>query len=167
MPKKVREVHPPRGIGRLAFRLPLWLYRLGLGGLLGKRFVCLTHTGRKSGKPRQTVLEVVRYDSATGTCIVAAGFSERSDWVRNVTHNPHIVFTVGKNRRAGLAERLDPETAGNELSKYSHRYPLAWKELVRFMGYQLNGNEQDIHALGGMIPMFAFKPVDSGRAGIK
>jgi deazaflavin-dependent oxidoreductase (nitroreductase family) len=124
MPEKVREIHPPRGFSRLGFRLPIWLYRLGLGGLLGKRFVCLTHTGRRSGKPRQTVLEVVRYDGTTGACIVAAGFGEQSDWVRNVTRDPQITVTVGRNRRTDLAKRLDPVTAGCELAAYARRYPL-------------------------------------------
>jgi deazaflavin-dependent oxidoreductase (nitroreductase family) len=163
MPERVREVHPPQGLSRLAFRLPLWLYRMGLGGLLGNRFVCLTHTGRRSGKARQTVLEVVRYDRASGACIVAAGFGEKSDWVRNVEHDPHIDFTVGRIRRTGLVERLDLQTAGCELAEYARRYPLAWLELVRFMGYRLDGSEEDIRALGGLIPMFVLKPVITGK----
>lgn len=52
-----------------------------------------------------------------------------------------------------------------ELAAYARRYPLAWRELVRFMGYRLNGSEEDIRALGGMIPMFVFKPVITGKRG--
>lgn len=51
----------PRGLLRLGFRLPIWLYRLNLGWILGERFLLLTHTGRKSGLVRQTVIEV--YDT--------------------------------------------------------------------------------------------------------
>jgi deazaflavin-dependent oxidoreductase (nitroreductase family) len=159
MPERIKDVRPPRGLSRLAFRLPLWLYRLGLGSLLGKRFVCLTHTGRRSGKPRQTMLEVVRYDRDSGACIVAAGFGEGSDWVRNVEHDPHILFTIGRIHHTGLAERLDPETAADELVDYARRYPLAWRELVRFMGYRLDGTQADIHSLGKLIPMYIFKPI--------
>ena len=79
MPEQFKKVRPPRGVSRWGFRLPLLVYRLGLGGVLGKRFVCLTHTGRKSGQPRQTVLEVVRYAAESGACVVAAGFGEKSD----------------------------------------------------------------------------------------
>jgi deazaflavin-dependent oxidoreductase (nitroreductase family) len=160
MPERTRELHPPRGISRLGFRLPIWLYRHNLGGLLGKRFVCLTHTGRKSGLPRQTVLEIVRYDGGTGACIVAAGFGEHSDWVRNVTSDPLITYTVGKSSCYGIAMRLDPQAAGRELADYARRYPTAWHELVRFMGYQLDGTEEDILALGQVIPMFLFSPLD-------
>ena len=32
-------------------RAPVRLYDLGLGWLLGRRFTCLTHVGRRSGTP--------------------------------------------------------------------------------------------------------------------
>ncbi len=158
MPVKIFEPKPPGGLARLGFRLPIQLYRLGLSGLLGTRFVCLTHTGRKSGKPRQTVLEVVRYDKATGACIVASGFGKGSDWLLNVEHDLRILFTIGRTQRTGLAVRLDPEMAGRELAEYACRYPLAWRELVQFMGYKVNGTENDILALGNMIPLYRFQP---------
>ena len=158
MPEKIKDIKPPRGLTRLGFRLPIQLYRLGLGGVLGKRFVCLTHIGRRSGKPRQTVLEVVRYDKVIGACIVASGFGKGSDWLRNVEHDPHILFTIGRTQRTGLAERLDPEIAGRELAEYARRHPLAWRELVQFMGYKVNGTENDILALGNMIPLYRFQP---------
>ena len=47
---------------RAAFRLPERLYRSGLGPLLGRRFLRLSHRGRRSGAPYATVLEVVAYD---------------------------------------------------------------------------------------------------------
>lgn len=74
----------PRGLLRLGLRLPVWLYRLRLGRLLGRRFVMVTHTGRKSGRQHQTVLEVVRYDPATGVVVVASGWGEKADWFRNI-----------------------------------------------------------------------------------
>jgi len=159
MPEQFKKVHPPSGLSRLGFRLPIWLYRLGLGGLLGKRFVCLTHTGRKSGVPRQTVLEVVRYEADSGACVVAAGFGDRSDWVRNVTQDPRIVFTIGKLSKTGLAEQLDAGTAGCELVNYASLHPVAWRELSNFMGYRLDGTEEDIMALGKLISMFILRPV--------
>lgn len=159
MPVQIKKMGPPVGLSRLGFRLPIWLYRLGIGGLLGKRFVCLTHTGRISKQPRQTVLEVVRYEPESGACVVAAGFGERSDWVRNVTRDPHILFTIGRIHRNGLAEKLDVGTAGSELVNYARSHPLAWRELTRFMGFQVDGTEQDTYELGKMIPMFKFVPV--------
>jgi hypothetical protein len=39
---------------RAAFRLPELLYRSGLGSLLGRRFLRLSHRGRRSGAPYAT-----------------------------------------------------------------------------------------------------------------
>jgi len=84
MPEKIKDVQPPRGLARLAFRFPILFYRVGLGVLLGTRFLLLTHTGRKSRLERKNVLEVVKYDKETGTFTVAAGFGTTSDWYRNI-----------------------------------------------------------------------------------
>ena len=159
MPEQFKEVRPPSGLSRLGFRLPIWFYRLGMGGLLGKRFLCLTHTGRKSGQPRQTVLEIVRYDEASGACVVAAGFGEGSDWVRNVIHDPQVIITVGRHSRSALTGQLDAQTAGVELVNYARLHPVAWRELSNFMGYHLDGSDEDIMALGELIPMFILQPV--------
>lgn len=159
MPEKISELKQPRGLARMAFRLPILLFHCRLGWLLGYRFVLLTHTGRKSGLPRQTVLEVVRYNKATGTCVVASGWGTKSDWFHNVTANPNIAIQIRNRRSAAVAERLPPEAGAQELVDYARRHPLALRELASFMGYRLDGTEADIRALGEMIPMFRFRPV--------
>ena len=158
MPEKVKEVNPPRGLARLLFRLPIWLYRLNLGWLIGGRFLRLTHTGRKSGLPRQTVLEVVRYDPVSGEYVVAVGFGEKSDWYQNVMANPQVMVESGRKRIQAYARRLSPDDAENEMLDYGQRHPAALRELARVMGYSLNGTQQDIRALGRMIPMLMFSP---------
>ncbi len=64
------------------FRLPLPLYRLGLGSLLGHRFMLLTHTGRRTGKVHRTVLAVLHFDPVTHEVKVMSAWG-RSDWVKN------------------------------------------------------------------------------------
>ena len=158
MPEKVKTLKPPVGISRFFYRLPIGLYRLGLGSLLGTRAVLLSHTGRNSGKERQVVLEVIRYDKKSGACVVAVGFGRDSDWFLNITKEPRINFTVGNTNRTGTAIRLDEIKAGRELVRYEKEHPKAWKELTRFMGYQLDGSKDDTHALGKMMPMFILNP---------
>jgi hypothetical protein len=51
----------PAGALKLALRLPIYLYRLNLGWLLGHRFLLFAHLRRKSGLLRDTVLEVILY----------------------------------------------------------------------------------------------------------
>ncbi len=157
MVEKIKDVTPPRGLARLGFRLPIWLYRLGLGGLLGTRFLLLTHTGRKTGRVRQTVLEVVRYDRAATTFIVAAGFGSGSDWYRNIRANPRVTVQCGRRRWEMVTNFLSPEQAGEELLDYARRHPVAMRELARFMGYRLDGSPAGIRALGQVLAMVAFR----------
>jgi hypothetical protein len=56
---------PSRALA-LALRLPSYIYRLRLGGLLGHRFLLLTHRRRKSGLTRRTPLEVLHYVRTLG-----------------------------------------------------------------------------------------------------
>jgi deazaflavin-dependent oxidoreductase (nitroreductase family) len=75
---------------RLAFRLPIYLYRLDLGWLLGHRFLLLVHRGRKTGLPHQTVLEVVLYDPSSRESVVVSAWGEDADWYRNIQKCPAI-----------------------------------------------------------------------------
>ena len=90
------------------FRAPLYLYRWRLGWLLGKRCLLLTHTGRRTGLRRQTVLEVVDYRKEGPEVVVVNGFGPNSDWVRNIEAKPGEEVTVGSqhfvaSHRPGLA----------------------------------------------------------------
>jgi hypothetical protein len=59
--------------------LPIYLYRLDLGRLLGHRFLLLVHRGRKSGLLRETVLEVLLHDPATNESVVLSAWGEKAD----------------------------------------------------------------------------------------
>lgn len=157
MVKKIKELKPPQGFGRLMFRLPIWLYKMKLGWLLGKRFLLLNHTGRKSGLPRQAVLEVVRYERKTNTFIVTAGFGKTSQWYRNIIANPEVTIQSGGQTYKARAELLTPQQAGEELLSFAQRYPFE----ARFsgvLGYEVDGTLADYRAMGEMMPFVAFKP---------
>ncbi|NMC85109.1 MAG: nitroreductase family deazaflavin-dependent oxidoreductase [Anaerolineaceae bacterium] len=158
MAKKVKDLRPPRGLARIGFRLPIQLYRIGLGGLLGHRFLLLTHVGRKSGKERKNVLEVVRYDPEKEAFIVAVGFGKSSDWYQNIIANPHVQVQCANRHWKMIAHQLSPEQGGQELLQYSHKYPLAWKELASFMGYEVAGTDEDVRSLGNEITLIQFLP---------
>jgi len=85
----------PYGIYRWLTNLPLWVYRLGLGGLFGRRLLCLTHRGRKSGQIRRTVLEVLSYDSRTHEVLVASAWEGKMDWYRNIQVEPALHVQIG------------------------------------------------------------------------
>jgi deazaflavin-dependent oxidoreductase (nitroreductase family) len=153
----------PRGLARLAFRLPIWLYRLRLGWLLGDRFLLLTHIGRTTGQLHQTVLEVVRHDQATGDYIIASGWGKRADWFRNVQNSPHVLVASGARRWEATAAQLAVADAANELCDYARRHPYAVRALARLMiGKTLRGSAEDCRRLAEHVPLVALR-----RCGVK
>ena len=143
----------PRGFGRRVSRAPIGLYRLGLGWLLGHRFLLLTHTGRKTGLPRQTVLEVMRYDPAMNSYVVAVGFGTRSDWYRNVLKSPEVTIQVGARRQQARARPVDAEEAFEELSEYMRRHPIAARAVARLLGLAIDGTKEQRRALAARLPV--------------
>ncbi len=157
MPTKIREVSPPRGLNRILFRLPIFIYRIGFGGLFGKRMLLLHHTGRKSGLLRQAVLEVVHHEPETGTFVVNAGFGPKSDWYQNLLANPDISITVGRQQIAVRAEQLDPVEAGPLMLNFVRQHPQEAR-FVRYLGYTVDGSDEDWIALGSELILIALKP---------
>ena len=158
--EKINDPQPPSGLSRLAFRAPIWFYRAHLGWLLGGRFLLLNHTGRKSGLPRQTVLEVVKHDSDQQIYYIASGYGEKSDWYRNIMVNPDVNIQVGRKRYSGTVERLAPDAAEEIILDYGKRHPATLRELARFMGYRIADAEADYRALGRILPIIAMQYIE-------
>ena len=134
MSQQIGQPKPPRGLKRLFLRAPIWCYCLGMGSLLDKRFLLLTHTGRKSGLPRQTVLEVAGYDPETDIYFVASGFGKQSDWYRNILKTPAVNIQVGSRCMDVMAHPLTPEKSGEAMVNYAKRYPKAARSGTSSMG---------------------------------
>ena len=152
------ERKPVTGLKKLFFRAPLFLYRIGLGGLLGHRFLLLNHIGRKSGKPRQSVLEVVNHDKTTDTYYIASGFGKKSDWYLNILAHPQVDIQVGWRKMVVTAVPLTPEQSGQAMVDYARRYPTAAKNLSKILGFDVS-SEEEYRAVGrDSIPFIALKP---------
>jgi deazaflavin-dependent oxidoreductase (nitroreductase family) len=154
-----RVKHKPRSLLRWALRLPIWLYRLQLGWLLGERFLLLTHIGRTSGRPRHTVLEVLRRDRATETYIVASSWGMHADWWRNIQHNPDVTITVGGHKRPTLATCLSITEGAQELWEYAQHHPRAFRVLTSVLTDQrMHGTAECCHELAQSVPIIALRP---------
>jgi deazaflavin-dependent oxidoreductase (nitroreductase family) len=159
MPRKLSDLDPSRGLLRFGLRFPIWLYRLHLGWLLGNRFLMLTHIGRTSGKPHQTVLEVVDYDGQSNTYVIASGWGEKSSWFKNITKNNQVVVTTGNARFQATTNRLSVEEARQTLLDYARKYPLAFRELAGIIvGARDASDEENCDLLARTIPLFSLIP---------
>ena len=152
-------------MSRTLFRLPIKLYRLHLGWLLMGHFLLLTHIGRKSGKPRQAVLEVLQRDRARDLYYVLSGWGEQSDWVKNIETTPLVTINVGHRRFHALASRLSPEEAELKVIAYGRQHPHLVRFLPRMLGYRIDGTEGDLRALAHLGIVVAFEPASPMKSG--
>lgn len=157
MAKKIKEVTPPSGCSRLFFRAPIWLYRLGLGRLLGNRMLLLHHKGRITGLSRKAVLEVVRYDPLDNSYVVNAGFGPQSDWYRNVMANPEVAVESGGRTDQLKARRLTAEEGAAAMLAFAHKHPRQARLFAPYLGYRVNGSDDDWRALGRELIFVAFE----------
>ncbi len=150
---------PPSKALRFGLRLPIWLYRLRLGWLLGNRFLLLTHTGRKSGKPHQTIIEVVRHDKQTDTYYVVSGWGEKSSWYQNISNSPHVTIQVGGRKLQAQAEFIPFAQAEEIVEAYARENLTAFRELsVLFLGKRMASAQDGARAIAEKMPMIAFHP---------
>ncbi len=151
---------PPRGLAAIPWRLPIYLYRLGLGFLLGQRFMLLTHTGRVSGLPRQAVIEVLHRDPQTNSWYAASGFGEKSHWFRNIMKTPQVTIQVGRRTMRALARRLPAQEGEAILREYARAHPRALRQLSRLMGLRYDGTPESLRSLAQHIPIVQFRVTD-------
>ena len=135
---------------RFLMRSPITLYRVQLGGLLGSRFLLLEHTGRKSGLPRKTVLEVLE-TGGDDSPIIASGFGERSQWCRNIIADPKVWLTRGRKRTKATAVRLENSDALAVFERYRINHTRAAKMLGGQIGVSLIDDPGDA---AEKIPLF-------------
>lgn len=148
----------PRGLLKWGFKLPIALYRVRLGWLLGHRFLQLTHRGRKTSAIRQTVLEVVHYDAATNESAVVSAYGAKADWYQNIQASPPIEVRTARSHFTPQYRLLDPSERFTVLDTYQRRYRHAFRAVIRFLGYDYDGSEVSLRALADQVLIVGFRP---------
>lgn len=141
---------------------PAFLYDWDLGWLLGRRFLRLTHTGRRSGRRYRTMLEVVGEDRATGEVVVLAGLGRSADWYQNVRAGNASEIAIGRQRFHPAWRELAPDHASATLARYESRHrraaPIVRLVLSRLVGWRYDGSPASRTRLVTDLPMVAFRP---------
>jgi deazaflavin-dependent oxidoreductase (nitroreductase family) len=134
----------------------LGLGGLGLGGLTGER-IMLTMVGRRSGKPRRAVVDVMSHDTAGDTYYVLSVYGERSDWYRNLQANPALRAQVGWRRFAAKATILPESDAGQMMVEYARRHPRYTRAIMRVVGLKGDWSEETLRAVGAQMRVVAIQ----------
>jgi deazaflavin-dependent oxidoreductase (nitroreductase family) len=155
--------YPRKGtFNRILFKMPLLLWRTGMGPLLshpllgGNRMLALSTMGRKSGLPRHTILS---YAPAGGKDYVCSGWGEVSDWVKNILADPLVTVQVSRKKYTGqayLVEDVEEFTTVAEAMFLtggdSHFQP--W-----LASYGISFFKEDMIAKRGRLWIIGFEPV--------
>jgi deazaflavin-dependent oxidoreductase (nitroreductase family) len=151
---------PPSGMLRLLLRLPIPLYRLRLGRLMGLRFLLLEYVGRKSGQAHKTVVEVIGHDQVTDTYYVASAWGKRASWYQYLLATPDVTIHVGQRHLNVHVTTLPPAEGAHVLLDYRQKHPLAARELSRLMGLNMSpaSAEELERIVQASLPIVAFQP---------
>ncbi|GLZ02584.1 hypothetical protein Acsp03_00510 [Actinomadura sp. NBRC 104412] len=153
-----------RRIPRRLARAPIPLFRHGFGWLLGKRIMMLEHRGRKTGRLRYVVLEVV--DREPGALVLVSGYGAASQWFRNVVADPSVRVWNGRIRGApARATILPPAQTRTRLESYRARNPRSAAALGRILGIaELSGSEQIPEDIAQRLPLVRVRLLDEPDA---
>ncbi len=150
---------------RRLLRAPAALYDRNMGWILGRRFLRLTHVGRRSGRRYRTVLEIVGTGPAPDELIVMAGLGRGADWYRNVHAQPAVEVATSGLRFRPARRDLDEVEGLGVLTEYNRRHRLVrpavhWM-LGRLVGCPYDGSEEWWRRVARDLPLVSFRPEDS------
>lgn len=151
---------------RWFLHLPVSFYRWGFGWLLGKRFLLLTHVGRRTGLVHQTVLEVMEYRAGSNDnpleVVVMSGFGRNADWLRNIEVNARVEIAIASRRFLATYRFLIDREAVGVVRNYERRHrlmaPLIRLVLSKLLGWKYSASDSDVERLVAQLPLIAFSP---------
>jgi deazaflavin-dependent oxidoreductase (nitroreductase family) len=145
-------------------RAPARLYDWNVGRILGRRFLRLTHVGRRTGREDQTVLEVVGENRDRHEVIVVAGLGRTAQWYRNLLADNAAEVAIGHERFVPRYRELDPVEGAAVLADYERRNryiaPLVRRVLSWLVGWHYDGTPGKRLQLVTELPMVALRPID-------
>ena len=158
----VDQPSPPGGVARGLLALPVWLYRLHLGRLLGTRFVLLTHRGRKTGVVRHVVLEALAFDPVARETFVMAGWGRKTGWLRNVEAGGAVEVQTGRWRYRPEVRIVESADAAAILADYELRNrfaaPIVRRVLSGLLGWRYDGTQAARVRAVRQLQMVGLKP---------
>jgi deazaflavin-dependent oxidoreductase (nitroreductase family) len=149
--------YPTHPLHKALFKAPIILWRLGLGTVLGQFLMLISHTGRKSGRTRRTMVE---YHTIAGSKYIPCAFGPHSDWYQNMIADPNVTIQTRQGVESVRGERVTDER--ELLAVYYHlmrRNPLMTKSYLASLDIQPEAS--DLLAKKDRVYWLRFDPVEA------
>ena len=148
--------YPAGGWRKAMFKWPIQLWRLGLGPLIGRYLMLITHTGRKSGQPRRTLVE---YHEWQGRKYAPCAFGPRAQWYKNIAADPRVTIQTAAGAAPMLARRVtDPAELTGAVRHIQQRNPAMTNAYLATLGIQ--PDLSDLAARKERVYIITFDPTD-------
>ena len=150
----------PGQLQKFFFKVPVILHKMGLGDwerLIGAQWMLITTKGRKTGKPRDVMVDVMDYDKAADTYYIEAAYGARADWHKNMQSKPIFEAQVGRRKFKARAGALSNEGAGDMLVQFYRHKPAYTRSVMAMAGMKFK-DEDDLRAIGKDLTLLAVKP---------
>ena len=151
----------PRGLLKFFFKMPLYLHKFGIVWWIekftGAQWMLITTTGRKSGKSRQVMVDVMKYDKETDTYYVEAAYGARADWVRNIRANPVFYAQVGRRKFVARAVELSADQGEEMLVAFFLSAPKYARAVMSLGGLKVK-DEAELRRMARGLMLLAIKP---------
>jgi deazaflavin-dependent oxidoreductase (nitroreductase family) len=135
---------------------------VNLGWLLGRRFLRLTHVGRRIGHRYRTMLEVIGDNRESGEVLVMAGLGRSAQWLRDVDAGNAVEVAIGRDRFRPRRRTLTPQEASEALGGL--RAPQRWlapvvRRVLRWLvDWRYDGSSAARPRLGTQLPIVGLRP---------
>ena len=150
----------PNPFLKFFFKFPLLLHKMGFGGwekLIGAEWMRITTTGRKTGKRREAMVDVMDYDKVNDTYYIEAAYGSRADWYKNIKSNPVFEAQVGRRKFKARAEELTEKDTGEMLVQFFRRKPAYTRSVMAMVGMKFK-DEDELREFGRNLTLLAVKP---------
>ena len=153
----IQSLYPGSDLSRLVWRAPMVLWRLGLGPIVGRLFMIITTSGRKSGLPRSTMVE---YHSLNGRKYVASGFGDVSQWYKNIQANPFVTIQTSEGSDSARAIRITEDREILDVVELFRQADSAYFVDFYLRSFDVEPSQEDILAKKDRLHFLRFDPVD-------
>jgi len=153
-------LEPPKGLTKYFFKIPVYFARIGLFGwekIFGLDWMLLITTGRKSGKKRYSMVDILLYERDTDTYYIEVGFGKKSDWYQNIQANSVFEAQVYRRKFTAIAEELSAEKAGDMLVNFVQKRPVYSKSVMKVVGITFN-SESELRGMVSKMILLAIHP---------
>jgi deazaflavin-dependent oxidoreductase (nitroreductase family) len=140
------------------FRLPLPLFRAGLGWLLGRTFLVIVHAGRRTGRAHATAAMVLSDDPVTREVVVCSAWGPATDWIRNLRVRPALAVRIGRETFSPQQRFISAEERFAVTVDFRRRHPRRLRLICRALGWPDLGSDAAVRSFVDGRPFVAFRP---------